>query len=420
MHTAIASSVQRLLITAGILALAVPAIADDSLPNSERAIYPAVCSSCHGADGRGASPGLAGLPDPVPDFTDCDFAAREPDSDWVDIAYEGGASRGFSEMMPAFQGVLTVDHVRLAVNHIRSFCTGLRWPRGELDLPRPLITGKAYPEDEAVITTFVDAEGTGSIFNKLVYEQRFGPRKQWELVVPFGWLETPDVIDNDGSTRWGSSMGDIAFASSAEVIGWATGSMWRRPTVHSRSKPSPGTNPSAIAGRTTSAIRGPRISNASFPTTTKRQSRLRSCSPAPRLLRTRHRGEPRSVVRPVLRYPVIGRIISAKPRQLATARRNGPLSRRHTPTDGRRSRPETSRSPPTTNRREQRACDHTTPCSLSSDCSPSSRYGSSGSSRRRFKTTARSPKRYFRSTMTFPRTPEDLPAGDRPATVPRA
>jgi hypothetical protein len=200
-----------LVLLGGILMIALPGAADDGLQTG-KAIYQAACSTCHGSSGRGAPASLVGFSDPVPDFTGCDFAAREPDSDWVGIAYEGGPSRGFSEFMPAFKGALTVEQAQLAVNHIRTFCTDDRWPRGELNLPRALITGKAYPEDEAVITTLIDAEGQGSILNKLVYEQRFGPRSQWEIVVPFGWLETPDVIADDGSTRWSSSMGDIAVA----------------------------------------------------------------------------------------------------------------------------------------------------------------------------------------------------------------
>jgi len=203
---------QRLFVLGVVLLLAATAAAVDTSPTTGRAIYRAACSSCHGADGRGAPPSLVGFPTPVPDFTDCDFANREPDSDWMGIAYEGGPSRGFSEHMPAFQGALTVEQVQLAVNHIRTFCTDDRWPRGELNLPRALITGKAFPEDEAVMTTLIDIEGEGAILNKVVYEQRFGPRNQWEIVVPFGWLETENVIDDDGSTRWGSSMGDIALA----------------------------------------------------------------------------------------------------------------------------------------------------------------------------------------------------------------
>jgi len=200
-----------ILVLGGLLVCAVAASADDSLQTG-KAIYQAACSTCHGSNGRGAPPSLMGFSDPVPDFTDCDFANREPDSDWVGIAYEGGPSRGFSELMPAFKGALTVEQAQLAVNHIRSFCTDSRWPRGELNLPRPLITGKAYPEDEAVMTTLIDIEGEGAIANKIVYEQRFGPKSQWELVVPFGWLESPNVIDDGGSTGWTSAVGDIAVA----------------------------------------------------------------------------------------------------------------------------------------------------------------------------------------------------------------
>ena len=202
---------QRSLILGGLLIFAATVAADDGLQTG-KAVYQAACSTCHGGSGRGAPGSLVGSSDPVPDFTDCDFAAREPDSDWVGIAYEGGPSRGFSEMMPAFQGVLTVEQVQLAVNHIRTFCTDDRWPRGELNLPRPLITGKAYPEDEAVMTTLIDIEGEGAIANKIVYEQRFGPKSQWELVVPFGWIESPTVIDDGRSTSWTSAVGDIAVA----------------------------------------------------------------------------------------------------------------------------------------------------------------------------------------------------------------
>lgn len=205
------SSITLFVVAVALLPLTLVAAEEPAL-DSGRAVYQAACASCHGSDGRGAPASLITLDTPPPDFTDCDFANREPDSDWMGIAYEGGPSRGFSEFMPAFQGALTVEQVELAVSHIRTFCTDPRWPRGELNLPRPLITNKAFPEDEAVITTLIDVDDPGSILNKFVWEQRFGPRSQWEVVVPFGWLETADTIEDDGSTRWASSMGDIAFA----------------------------------------------------------------------------------------------------------------------------------------------------------------------------------------------------------------
>jgi hypothetical protein len=216
-------TVEGLLVLGGLLIVSAMATADDGLQTGE-AVYEVACTSCHGGNGRGAPPSLVGFSTPLPDFADCDFAAREPDSDWVAIAYEGGPSRGFSELMPAFQGVLTVEQVQLAVNHIRSFCIDKRWPRGELNLPRALITGKAFPEDEAVLTTAIAAEGTGEIANKIVYEQRFGPRNQWEIVVPFGWLESGAGESSDAT--WGSAIGDIAIALKRAVY-----HSWERGTI---------------------------------------------------------------------------------------------------------------------------------------------------------------------------------------------
>lgn len=197
-----------LLVSAAVVSGAVETTALDT----PRAVYDAACAACHGADGRGAPASLITTEVPPPDFTDCDFAQREPDSDWVGVAFDGGPSRGFSEYMPAFDGALTVEQVELAVSHIRTFCTDKRWPRGDLNLPRALVTNKAFPEDEAVWVGLVDVDKPGAFANKIVYEQRFGPRSQWEVVIPFAWLETSDPTTGEDATRWSSSMGDVAVA----------------------------------------------------------------------------------------------------------------------------------------------------------------------------------------------------------------
>jgi hypothetical protein len=44
---------------------------------------------------------------------------------------------------------------------VRTFCASDAWPRGELNLPRALVTEKAFPEDEAVLTTSVATSGPG-------------------------------------------------------------------------------------------------------------------------------------------------------------------------------------------------------------------------------------------------------------------
>lgn len=154
---------------------------------SGEAIYANSCANCHGLDGTGVEPSLLAFEEEMPDFTDCDFAAREPDGDWIAVAHEGGPVRGFSEMMPAFRGALTVEQLERTMGYIRSLCTDDNWPRGELNLPRPLLTTKAYPEDEWVVEAGVDLEGDGAAMGAYVYERRYGPRSQVEVVIPYGW-----------------------------------------------------------------------------------------------------------------------------------------------------------------------------------------------------------------------------------------
>jgi mono/diheme cytochrome c family protein len=175
-------------------------------------LYRNACVSCHGAAGRGAPPSLVGFPDPLPDFTDCSFASREPHGDWVGVATEGGPSRGFSEMMPAFGGVLSAEEMDEVVEFVKGFCTDTDWPIGELNLPRPLVTGKAFPEDEAVLTSQINTDGPGRVAQFLTYERRFGPRNQWEVVVPFGWVGIPDEANPERRSEWGSAVGDLRFS----------------------------------------------------------------------------------------------------------------------------------------------------------------------------------------------------------------
>jgi len=198
----------------GVLLLASPAAAtaEGDAPLLGHALYQSACASCHGATGRGAPASLLGFDDPLPDFTDASFISREPDWDWVGVTYEGGPSRGFSEMMPAFGGVYTVEELEAIVLYIKGFGHDPDWPVGELNLPRPLVTGKAFPEDEAVLTSQVNTSTPGRIANRLVYEQRFGARNQWEIVVPFGWHEVPITDGSGQDTAWTSSLGDIALS----------------------------------------------------------------------------------------------------------------------------------------------------------------------------------------------------------------
>lgn len=179
----------------------------DSLSGAE--LYQAACAGCHGADGRGLDHSLVAFEEPLPDFTDCNFAAREPDADWIAIAHEGGPVRGFSAMMPAFGRALTVEQIARIVAHVRTFCTDPAWPRGELNLPRALLAEKAFPEDEWVVEADTDLGDPGAVAAQFVWEQRFGPRSQLEVVIPYGWVERPEPGGSLGATRWASGLGDV-------------------------------------------------------------------------------------------------------------------------------------------------------------------------------------------------------------------
>lgn len=176
-----------------------------------RETYLKACANCHGADGKGQPQSLLGFDLPVPDFTDCDFTSREPVADWVAIAHQGGPVRSFSELMPAFGGVLDVKEIELAVRFIKTLCTNQSWPRGELNLPRPLYTEKAFPEDELIFS--MDSDEKGEILaGKVIYEERFGSRNQLEIVLPFGWNKIQDPNGPGTGTDWGSNLGDIVLA----------------------------------------------------------------------------------------------------------------------------------------------------------------------------------------------------------------
>lgn len=188
-----------------IAARPVPVTREGDPDRTGAEIYAATCAACHGTDGTGAPRTQVGFEDPLPDFTDCSFASREPDADWVGVAHGGGPVRGFSTTMPAFGEALSLEELQKAVDHIRTFCGDPSWPRGELNLPRPFFTEKAYPEDEAVWTVGRTTGDPTAYSSELVYESRFGPRSQWELVVPYG------VHENTATGGWSGGFGDIAL-----------------------------------------------------------------------------------------------------------------------------------------------------------------------------------------------------------------
>src|SRR5688572_7996666 len=120
-----------------------------------RELYQAACATCHGSDGKGSSRAVVGFDTALPDFTDCRFSSPEPDADWAAVITDGGPARSFDRRMPAFGQVLSEEQIEGVVQYLRSFCDETSWPRGELNLPRALITEKAFPENEALLTTSI-------------------------------------------------------------------------------------------------------------------------------------------------------------------------------------------------------------------------------------------------------------------------
>ena len=168
-----------------------------------RDVYQAACATCHGVDGRGAPKTAVGFDRPLPDFTDCSFATKEPDGDWSATIHNGGPARGFSPIMPAYRDVLDDDQIDKVIGHLRAFCTDRSWPPGNLNLPRALITEKAFPESEVVVTSSFNMSRTSGVANMLVLEKRVGSSGQIEAVLPYTFTKE----DSD----WAHGFGDVAL-----------------------------------------------------------------------------------------------------------------------------------------------------------------------------------------------------------------
>jgi hypothetical protein len=70
-------------------------------------------------------------------------------------------------------------------------------------LPRPLIIDKAYPEDEVISTTTLNAQGGPGVSNEIEYEHRFGAMNEIDATVP--------VTFTHNTGRWLGGMGDIGL-----------------------------------------------------------------------------------------------------------------------------------------------------------------------------------------------------------------
>ena len=165
-------------------------------------IYQAACAACHGNDGRGQPVAIRGFEIDPPDFTDCSLTTPEANLDWLSVVHQGGPARAFNRIMPAFGDELTEPEIVRVIEHVRTFCVERGWPLGDLNLPRAFVTEKAFPENEAVLTTTM---AEGSVGNQFLFEHRVGRRGQYEVFVPF------DLQESAAGT-WQMGVGDIGAA----------------------------------------------------------------------------------------------------------------------------------------------------------------------------------------------------------------
>jgi hypothetical protein len=110
--------------------------------------------------------------------------------------------------MPAFGDLLTSEQITALVRYIRSLCQDRSWAIGELNLPRPLITEKAFPESETIVTSTIGPAAEGGrghdAVTALQYERRFGATNQIEILIPFAVAH-----DQSGTAQRG--VGDAEF-----------------------------------------------------------------------------------------------------------------------------------------------------------------------------------------------------------------
>ena len=176
-------------------------------------IYEAACIGCHGPGGKGQPETTLGFekPSQFPDFSDCNGSVRERTFDWKATIRDGGPGRGWSDIMPSFSEALNADQIDKVAQYLRTLCTEPAWPPGELNFPRAFMTEKAFPEDEWVLTTSVNAKGAGGVSSELVYEKRFGARNQLEFAAPFSFQQR----DNKS---WVGGIGDLVVGYKRDLF----------------------------------------------------------------------------------------------------------------------------------------------------------------------------------------------------------
>lgn len=185
-------------------------------------LYESACVACHGADGRGQPLAVRGFDTDPPDFTDCSLTTPEADLDWYSVIHRGGPARAFDSMMPAFGDELSDAEIEKLIGYVRGFCTERGWPHGDLNMPRPFVTEKAYPENEAVVTATMARGSDRAVSSVFLYEHRVGRRGQYEIfardVAEIGGAYKHVLFDSHRSGSIFSGGGEVKFQAGGPVF----------------------------------------------------------------------------------------------------------------------------------------------------------------------------------------------------------
>lgn len=189
--------------------------------NGEK-VYKGGCIACHGADGTGApeSSTVFKRSDVWPDFTKCDQTTPEPNGNWKAAIVHGGPSRGLSQIMPAFGDLLTDAQINDVIWYMRGFCKNTRhFPLGELNLPRALVTEKAFPENELVVSTAVNTKGLPAWTTDIIDERTvIDARTQLETDVPINYANLDAGSGGGPNGGFTEGVGDITIGLKRELF----------------------------------------------------------------------------------------------------------------------------------------------------------------------------------------------------------
>jgi mono/diheme cytochrome c family protein len=210
-----------LLLGAGALRVVTQTIRYAKPPDAKagKVIYQSGCIACHGATGSGAamSSTMFTRPDSWPDFSRCDQTTPEQDINYKAVIVHGGPYLGFSQIMPAFNELLTDEQINDVIAYIRTLGHNTHhYPMGALNLPRSIVTEKAFPEDEEVVTTAANATGLPSYTTDVIHEETFAGRNQLEVDVPVNYADQTNPLT--GKKNWTAGAGDITVGLKREMF----------------------------------------------------------------------------------------------------------------------------------------------------------------------------------------------------------